>query len=266
MSLPDVHFAELAAQPVCRRFAFPATRTVEPVRAIRPDRANAGATGMLDRDHASTSRRTGCFASLSASRTIRRSRARPRPAGKACSPDRCSRRTPSCACATASSSRCSNHRREFQEAAAACRNVGTWPVLAGEAGERDTVLSSPIILYDYPQIAPESPGDLFDGAEIDEILSLRILTLDRRRKERHAPQRRARPPDSGADRSASARAFHEAARRAPRPRSAETGRPHERVGMATARRQDAARRASWFPAWNCGPATGCGCARAPAAM
>ena len=39
------------------------------------------------------------------------------------------------------------------------------------------MLSSPIILYDYPQIAPESPGDLFDGTEIDEILTLRILTL-----------------------------------------------------------------------------------------
>ena len=39
------------------------------------------------------------------------------------------------------------------------------------------MLSSPIILYDYPQIAPESPGALFDGTEIDEILSLRILTL-----------------------------------------------------------------------------------------
>jgi hypothetical protein len=37
--------------------------------------------------------------------------------------------------------------------------------------------SSPIILYDYPQIAPESPGNLFDSTEIDEILSLRILTL-----------------------------------------------------------------------------------------
>ena len=35
----------------------------------------------------------------------------------------------------------------------------------------------PIILYDYPQIAPESPGDLFDGTEIDEILALRILTM-----------------------------------------------------------------------------------------
>ncbi len=39
------------------------------------------------------------------------------------------------------------------------------------------MLSSPIILYDYPQIAPESPGSLFDGTEIDEILSLRILTM-----------------------------------------------------------------------------------------
>jgi hypothetical protein len=66
---------------------------------------------------------------------------------------------------------------QYQEAATACRNVGTWPVLAGEEGQRDTMLSSPIILYDYPQIAPESPGDLFDGAEIDEILSLRIMAL-----------------------------------------------------------------------------------------
>jgi len=55
--------------------------------------------------------------------------------------------------------------------------MGTWPVLVGEPGQRDTMLSSPIILYDYPQIAPESPGALFDGTEIDEILSLRILTL-----------------------------------------------------------------------------------------
>ena len=39
------------------------------------------------------------------------------------------------------------------------------------------MLSSPIILYDYPQIAPESAGALFDGTEIDEILTLRIMTL-----------------------------------------------------------------------------------------
>jgi hydrogenase maturation protease len=65
----------------------------------------------------------------------------------------------------------------WRELAAGCCNVGTWPVLVGEPGERDTILSSPIILYDYPQIAPESPGDLFDATEIDEILTLRILTL-----------------------------------------------------------------------------------------
>lgn len=54
---------------------------------------------------------------------------------------------------------------------------GTWPVLVGEEGERDTMLSAPIILYGYPQIAPESPADLFDNTEIDGLLTLRILTL-----------------------------------------------------------------------------------------
>lgn len=62
-------------------------------------------------------------------------------------------------------------------AAAECRNVHTYPVLAGADGGRDVVLSSPIILYDHPQIAPESPGPLFDSGEIDEILSLRTMTL-----------------------------------------------------------------------------------------
>jgi hydrogenase maturation protease len=70
-----------------------------------------------------------------------------------------------------------------REAAAACRNVGLWPVLVSDEGEKDTMLASPIILYDYPQIAPESPGDLFDGTEIDEILTLRVLTLTDEEKE-----------------------------------------------------------------------------------
>jgi hydrogenase maturation protease len=67
--------------------------------------------------------------------------------------------------------------------AAECRNVGTWPVLVGVEGQRDTMLSSPIILYDYPRIAPESPGDSFDGTEIDELLTLCIqaLTPDEKR-------------------------------------------------------------------------------------
>jgi hypothetical protein len=72
---------------------------------------------------------------------------------------------------------------EFSDAAADCRNIGCWPVLAGEEGQLDMMLASPIILYDYPQIAPESSGDLFDGCEIDEILALRILTLTDEEKE-----------------------------------------------------------------------------------
>jgi hypothetical protein len=57
---------------------------------------------------------------------------------------------------------------------------------------RDTLLSSPIILYDYPQVAPESPGDLFDATEIDEILSLRILAMsDTEKREMAAVDARA---------------------------------------------------------------------------
>jgi hydrogenase maturation protease len=71
----------------------------------------------------------------------------------------------------------------LQEAAQGCRNLNTWPVLLGNKGDFDAILSSPIILYDYPQIAPESAGPLFDGTEIDEILTLRILTLTDAEKE-----------------------------------------------------------------------------------
>ncbi len=73
-----------------------------------------------------------------------------------------------------------------------CQNIRTWPILVGNAGERNTMLSSPIILYDYPQIAPESPGPLFDGGEIDEILSLRILTLSDEEKEQMRQDERTR--------------------------------------------------------------------------
>jgi hypothetical protein len=82
---------------------------------------------------------------------------------------------------------------QFRAAAAACSNIGTWPVLAGDEGSTDTMLSSPIILYDYPQIAPESAGDLFDGTEIDEILTLRIMTLtDDEKREMRGADKRAR--------------------------------------------------------------------------
>jgi len=78
--------------------------------------------------------------------------------------------------------------------AALCQNIGVWPVLVGEEGQHDTLLASPIILYDYPQIAPESAGDLFDGTEIDEILSLRIMTLtkDEKREMRESDERARR--------------------------------------------------------------------------
>ncbi len=81
----------------------------------------------------------------------------------------------------------------LREAAANCRNSGVWPVLAGEPGSRDTMLASPIILYDYPQVAPESAGDLCDSTEIDELLSLRILTLaDEEKREVQAGGEQAR--------------------------------------------------------------------------
>jgi hypothetical protein len=57
--------------------------------------------------------------------------------------------------------------------AAGCEHTGLWPVLVGD----DSMLASPIILEDHPRIAPESPGDLFDGGEIDGLLALNILAL-----------------------------------------------------------------------------------------
>jgi hypothetical protein len=63
------------------------------------------------------------------------------------------------------------------EAAAGCTSTGTYPVLVGDGSDDDVVLSSPIILYDHPAIAPESQGDMCDATEIDEILALRVLTL-----------------------------------------------------------------------------------------
>jgi hypothetical protein len=77
-------------------------------------------------------------------------------------------------------------------AAEACQNLHTWPVLIGDEGRRDAMLSSPIILYDHPTIAPESPGDLFDATEIDEILTLRTMALtEEEKREARATDERA---------------------------------------------------------------------------
>jgi len=66
---------------------------------------------------------------------------------------------------------------ELRELAGHCSNVGNFPVMIGKEGERDGMLCSPIVLYDYPQIAPESGGDFYDATEMDEMLTLRVMTL-----------------------------------------------------------------------------------------
>ncbi|BBX44079.1 hypothetical protein GCM10009641_68210 [Mycobacterium cookii] len=60
-------------------------------------------------------------------------------------------------------SRCSRHR--------------CFPVLAGAPGSTDLLLISPIILYDHPEVAEQSETALYDCTEIDEILTLRVLTM-----------------------------------------------------------------------------------------
>ena len=60
-------------------------------------------------------------------------------------------------------SRCSQHR--------------CFPVLAGPPGTHDVLLVSPIILYDHPEVAEQSNTALYDCTEIDEILTLRVMTM-----------------------------------------------------------------------------------------
>lgn len=106
----------------------------------------------------------------------------------------------------------------LREAVSACENQGTWPVLVdddtvtdtdgtGDGGTGDgdgasgtgdgsfarTVLSSPVTLYDFPEVAPESPGDLFDGTEIDRLLILGVMSLtEEEKREARACDPRAR--------------------------------------------------------------------------
>ncbi len=82
---------------------------------------------------------------------------------------------------------------EAVDAAARCRQQRCWPVLAGAPGSTDVVLGAPIILYDHPQIAEQSHGALFDATEIDEILTLRVMTMTEQEKaEARATDPRAR--------------------------------------------------------------------------
>lgn len=87
---------------------------------------------------------------------------------------------------------------------------GLHPVLIGSAGPGPTthaqdrlrrtaiegsnvVLGAPIILYDHPRIAPESPGPSFDATEVDELLALAVmgLTDDEKRRARATDPRAA---------------------------------------------------------------------------
>jgi hypothetical protein len=79
-------------------------------------------------------------------------------------------------------------------AAGHCRQHRCWPVLAGPQGSNDVLLGAPIILYDHPQVADESPGALFDSTEIDEILTLRVQTMTDDEK----AEARATDPRAGA--------------------------------------------------------------------
>lgn len=71
------------------------------------------------------------------------------------------------------------------------RQRGLHPVLIGEPDQ--VVLGAPIILYDHPQIAPESPGPSFDATEVDELLALAVmgLTDDEKRRARATDPRAA---------------------------------------------------------------------------
>ena len=78
-------------------------------------------------------------------------------------------------------------------AVAECENTGCWPVLADPDGGRKVVLSSPIILYDHPEVAPQSTTEFCDGTEIDEMLAIRVLTMtDEEKREALATDPRTR--------------------------------------------------------------------------
>jgi len=82
---------------------------------------------------------------------------------------------------------------EFAKAAVAdCENLHTFPVLIGDPDRHDVLLSSPVTLYDYAEVAPESAGEFFDSTEIDEMLALRVMTLtDEEKREARGTDPRA---------------------------------------------------------------------------
>jgi hypothetical protein len=63
---------------------------------------------------------------------------------------------------------------ELQAFADDCKNIGCWPVLGGD---RKTIIASPTILGDCPQLVPENDGEFDDGTEVDESPVVRVVTL-----------------------------------------------------------------------------------------
>lgn len=179
--LPDLKLAALATEPTRQVFAFPSNRQVEPVR---------GPLGTIDAVIVRQQQEIAGSIAVSAQPVvdglfkIRVRVENSTPLGNAVA---CNREEAQLHALVSTHTVLGvrdgafisqiDPPEERRALAESCQNVGTWPVLVGEPGARDTLLSVPIILYDYPQIAAESPGDLFDSTEIDEILTLRILTL-----------------------------------------------------------------------------------------
>jgi len=71
---------------------------------------------------------------------------------------------------------------EAAGAVSRCRQHRCFPVLAGPPGATDIMLISPIILYDHPEVAEQSNTALYDCTEIDEILTLRVMTMTEEEK------------------------------------------------------------------------------------
>ncbi len=87
--------------------------------------------------------------------------------------------------------------QQLKTAVSRCRNERIFPVLVGEPGESgqtsETVLVSPIILYDFPSVAAASRGNTYDATEIDELLMLSVASLaDREKQEMRASHSYAR--------------------------------------------------------------------------
>jgi hydrogenase maturation protease len=181
MVLPSLNLASIADAPQSRDFVFVANRTIEPVRG------HTGAIeAMVVRRQQSVAARVQLSVEPIRDRLFKLS-VRIENQTPFSQPDQtCREQAVLQALASTHTILCVRNGEfislidppdEYRALADACQNVGTWPVLVGQEGESDAMLSSPITLYDYPQIAVQSPGDFFDSTEIDEMLVLRIMTL-----------------------------------------------------------------------------------------